>query len=471
MNRGILALAFAAVFFPQCPAAAIRDLSSGTREVRLTSGPLSHDITNFGVWSPDGEWIVCDERTESSEFTTSRRILRVHAETGAAETLHEAAGGGSCGVVTHSPVDDRAVFIAGPDHPTPEWSYGFSRRRGVWVHAASPGESRPLDANAYAPPFVPGALRGGSHVHVFSGDGRWVSFTYEDEVLRLLEGSGIDHDANQRNVGVAVPQGPVVVNRNHPRNHDGDFFSVLVTRTVADPAPGSDEISRACEEGWVGRSGYRRGDGQWQKKALAFQGTVKSRPGGTHQEVFIVDLPEDVTLAGDAPLEGTATRRPAPPRGTAQRRLTFTDERPFPGLQGPRHWLRSSPDGATIAFLMKDERGIVQLWGVSPNGGLPRQISRHPWNIDSAFSWSGDGRFIAHVMDGSVFLTEAATGDAWRLTAKTTDSDAPMPGACVISPDGSKIAFGRRPRGTSRPQVYFVTVPQVLSGEKTESHD
>ena len=46
-----------------------------------------------------------------------------------------------------------------------------------------------------------GALRGGTHLHLFSGDGRWVSFTYEDY---LLATGGAGGEINQRNVGVSV---------------------------------------------------------------------------------------------------------------------------------------------------------------------------------------------------------------------------------------------------------------------------
>ena len=127
-----------------------------------------------------------------------------------------------------------------------------------------------------------------------------------------------------------------------------------------------------------------------------------------------------------------------------QRRLTFTAERKFPGLQGPRHWLRSSPDGSRIAFLMKDDAGIVQLWTISPNGGSPSQLTHNPWPIASAFTWSPDGRQLTHVMDNSVFLTDATTGQSQRLTERTPDESAPLAEACVFSPDGKQIAFMRR---------------------------
>src|SRR5262249_23226548 len=147
---------------------------------------------------------------------------------------------------------------------------------------------------------------------------------------------------------------PVAVRKDHPRSHDGTHFSVLVTRVTAHPKPGSDEISRAFEDAWVGRNGYVKPDGARQRRALAFQGNVLDAQGRTLSEVIITDLSDDVPLPGDGRLEGTETRRPFPPKGTTQRRLTRTADRLFPGLQGPRHWLRSAPDGSRIAFLMKD---------------------------------------------------------------------------------------------------------------------
>ena len=160
-------------------------------------------------------------------------------------------------------------------------------------------------------------------------------------------------------------------------------------------------------------------------------------------EVFVVDLPEEVTQPSpDGPLEGTLTKRPTPPLGTIQRRLTNTEHRRYPGLQGPRHWLRSSPGGTQIAFLMRDDAGAAQLWTVSPLGGEPRQVTQDSWGVSSAFTWSPDGLCIAYAADNSIFTVEAATGISRRLTARS--SDAPSPLACVFSPDGSKIAFLRR---------------------------
>lgn len=416
-------------------------LGAATPERQITTAPHSHVLTNVNVWTPDSEWIVYDVR-EGDAFNGDR-IEQVNVRTGEVRRLYTSQRGGGCGVVTCSPIAPLCVFIVGPDNPTPEWSYGFTRRGGELVDARRPGEAWPLDAATYAPPFVPGALRGGTHVHVFSPDGMWISFTYEDEVLARLGPATAEHDANQRNIGLAIPAGAVRVPPSHPRNRAGDWFSVVVTHTVAAPRPGSDEISRACEEGWIGTHGYLRTDGTMQRRALAFQGTVTALDGSQHAEVFVVDLPDNPTRPGLAPLEGTATRWPAPPHGTQQRRITFTTGRKFPGVAStPRHWLRCSPNGAQIAFLMKDDAGVVQLWTVSPNGGAPRQVTHNPTDIASAFTWSPDGRSIAHVMDGSVCVTDIATGHTQRLTPPRS-GDSPSPLACVFSPDGRAIAYTR----------------------------
>jgi Tol biopolymer transport system component len=155
-------------------------------------------------------------------------------------------------------------------------------------------------------------------------------------------------------------------------------------------------------------------------------------------------VPDDVTRPGDGPLEGTETRRPAPPAETRQRRLTFTANRRFPGIQGPRHWPRSSPDGSQITFLMRDDAGIVQLWTVSPNGGSPKQLTAEAWDIASAFTWNAAGTHLAAIADGSVMLVDAITGASKRLTDKLAGNDSPRPEACVFSPDGRQIAFVRQ---------------------------
>ena len=415
-------------------------------EQNLTTAPHGHMLTNAAVWSADSAWIVYDTRsTPDGAVFDGRRIERVEVATGRVELLFESTPDACCGVATASPVDDRVAFILGPERPTPDWDYGPARRQGGVVRASRPGIVELLDARDLVPPFTPGALRGGSHVHVFSPDGRLVSFTYEDAVLDAA-GAAQPHEKNLRGVGVSVCDRPVNVPKTHPRNHDGSAFTVLVTSLTDAPRPGSDEISKAFEEAWIGTAGYLRPDGSRQRYALAFQGQVATAHGRTISEVFVVDLPDDpadLERPGDGPLAGTTTTRPGVPRGVAQRRLTFTADRPYPGIQGARHWLRSSPDGSRIACLMPDDRGVVQLFTVSPLGGQPVQVTADRWDVASAFSWSPDGSRIAYVADGSVMTVDVATGNTARHTEPAQSDTGPRPEACVFSPDGTRIAFMR----------------------------
>lgn len=417
------------------------------RQRQITFAPHGHVLTNANVWFHDSRRIAFDVRSDpAGDRFDGARIAQVDVETGQVRTLHESTDGACCGVVTCHPTRDEVVFIRGPVQPTRDWNYGAARRQGVVVNAAT-GAAANLDARDLTPPFTPGALRGGSHVHVFSGDGQCVSFTYEDHILDQLDrqttSQPMPHDTNQRNVGISVAGRSVAAPATHLRNHGGTYFSVLVTRTVNQPTPGSDEIRKAFEDAWVGVEGYRRDDGTRQRRALAFQGQVVAPDGRTLAEAFIVDIPDDITQAGESPLEGTPTRRPAPPRGAVQRRLCDTTGHRYPGLQGPRHWLRSTPDGTRIAMLMRDDAGVVQVWTVSPTGGQPRQLTRDVPGIASAFTFSGDGRFIAYIADGSVCVADLATGDSRRLTERVEGVTAPRPEACVFSPDRRRIAYVR----------------------------
>jgi Tol biopolymer transport system component len=434
-------------------------------EKQITDSRHGHILTNTAVWSPDSQWIVYDVRSDpAGDLFDSNRIERVHVTTGKVDVLYASNDGAHCGVATFCPVSNRVVFILGPAHPDEQWQYAAHHRRGVIVDANHPGRILNLDARDLISPFTPGALRGGTHVHTFSGDGQWVAFTYEDHLLASPSDSG-KHDKNQRNIGVSVSEHPVTVPHSHSRNHQGTYFSVLVTRTENHPKPGSDEISRAFSDAWIGSDGYVRGDGKRQEKAIAFQGHVLTEDGDTISEVFVVDLPHDVTQPNrHGPLEGTEDQRPQPPMGTLQRRLTYTATRAYPGIQGVRHWLRSSPDGSQVAFLMRDGKGVSQLWTISPTGGEPRQVTTNPFDIASAFSWTPDGTHVVYAMNDSICITEMQSGETERLTKRNPTSPLRRE-ACVVSPDGRQIAYLRQVTdgGETWNQIFTVTLPAAAS--------
>ena len=142
---------------------------------------------------------------------------------------------------------------------------------------------------------------------------------------------------DQRNVGISVLVRAVAVATNSKRNRDGSSFTVLVTRTVNTPKPGSDEVNRAYEEGWVGSQGYLKPDATRQRRAIAFLGDTVDAGGKKLTELFGADIPQDITQSeANTPIEGTATRLPAPPKGVTQRRQTFTGDSKNPGIQGSR---------------------------------------------------------------------------------------------------------------------------------------
>lgn len=389
---------------------------------QITFAPRNHQLTNINTWTADSRWLAFDVRPSGASFT-GETIERVNVETGEVEVIYRATRGACVGVVTVHPTSESYLFIHGPENPDADWRYDFHHRRGVVAHK---GKISNLDAMDITAPYTPGALRGGSHVHVYSPNGQRVSFTYNDHVLHER-----DPKLDLRNVGVAVPCGPVRVPGNHPREYDGTFWSVLVSRTTPHPAPGSDEINRAYEEGWVGND------------RLAFIGDTLSAGGEKVPELFIVDLPKgeaDWKRAGDAPLQGTPETMPAPPAGVAQRRLTFTHHRRYPGLVNvPRHWVRSNPQATEIAFLMRDDSGIVQLWLIAPEGGGPRQLTHNHSDITSAFNWHPSGRALGFVLENRIACCDARTGD---VTFLTTDHGNPPSGdAVVFSPDGRQVAW------------------------------
>jgi hypothetical protein len=414
-------------------------------ERQITHGPGGRILTNTGVWSPDSQWIVYDVRSDpAGEVFDSPRIEAVHVDTGEVRVLYHSTNGANCGVVTHHPKLPLVVFILGPENPTDDWRYGPNHRQGVVVDTRVPDVFKRLDARDLTDPLTPGALRGGTHVHVWDAAGDWLAFTYNDALI----------EPRLRDIGISVPGCIIEVKPDHPRNHGGVWFSALVTRTVPAPIPDTDEIKRANEEGWIGTNGYIREDGSRQRRAIAFQGQVVNAKHGDVVEMFVVDLPDVLSAESLNHASVSSAGRIEPLPEARQRRLTHTTNRRYPGIQGTRHWLRSSPDGSQIACLMKDDSGISQIFTVSPVTGEPKQLTHNALEISSAFTWSPNGRWIAHALAGQVCLTDTRSGETHPLTKLPRESSSQgsdesvalgeiRKEACVFSPDGTRIAFVR----------------------------
>ena len=411
-------------------------------EIQLTSDRKGHTLHNTQVFSPDDTWIVYDSRNIDSAIASTNTISMVNVDTKEIKKLYETESptqyGPGVGAATFSPTEDKIIFIHGVRNSSKDKPYGITRRTGVGISVLNPFQPYFMDARDITPPFTPGALRGGTHAHSWSGDGKWISFTYNDyiiEKLSIIDSSIVD----RRTVGVMIPKKVSIEDDGTNENNSGEMFSVVVAEITEKPTWGTDEIDRAFDEGWIGKNGYQKLDGTRQEKAIAFQGDTRNREGKTITELFVLELPFDLKVAQpNKRLEGTVNTRPNVPKGVVQRRVTYSKK----GVLGPRHWLRTTADGGLIAFLSEDDSGYVQIYAISPQGGESTQLTKNHSSVQGSFHFSPDGRYIAYPADDDLFVTNILTGKTDRLTNLKLSNTRPI-GAPVWSNQGDKIAYNR----------------------------
>ncbi len=409
-----------------------------------------HDLDNNDNFSPDGHWLAYDTRTDEGGIPVSSRIERVNINTGEKQILFDIKNnqvwGPGAGAVSYSPKDNAVVFIHGLTHSTEDNPYQQWRRTGVIIEDAHPNVPIFMDARDVTFPFTPGALRGGTHRHEWSGDGQWIGYTYNDAILKALEDS-TGQRQNLRTIGVSRKGIPVKVDQN-TENVNGTWFSALVVRVVPEPTPGSDDISHAASDSWIGQNGYLNKNNQRQR-ARVFLGTVKDKRGADVPEVFVVDIPEDITVPGEfGPLEGTKNTFPMPPKGTIQRRLTHTTANAKPGCMGI---VRSSPDGSQLAYMAYDPKGIQQIFVISPHGGTPIQLTEHESDVSGNLRWHPDGQHLTYVWNGGIMLCRTGTTPFTERIRPLTAPSHPAPTNLVWSPDGKILAFNRRIKTDENP--------------------
>lgn len=423
-------------------------------EVQLTFDPYTHSLDNNDNYSHDDQWLVYDTRTDAGiqEGTT---IEKVHVRSQEIVRLYTAPGSSSSGpgvaAASYHPSKMQVVFIHGLLDHTPDRPYAQWRRFGMLLDEAQGGKASPVDARDVRTPFTVGALRGGTHRHEFSGDGKWIGFTYNDA---LMADKGEKY--NLRTIGVMHLDDPVMIDgQTDGSNFNGTARCALVVKVTPEPRPGSDEVKRAAWDSWIGTHGYTRTDGKLQR-ARAFLGTVISMDGQEVQELFVVDIPDDITTSGDdGPLEGTLDEMPMRVRGATQRRLTDTTESKFPGFTGN---VRSSPDGTMLACLAKDDDGIDQVVIASPLNGNPKPLTAFDTPVQSDVRWHPNGRHVCFVQGNAVLVADVTTGQACPVTEISTEP----PFALVWSRNGDNIAFNRavidKESGNKFAQIFVVAV-------------
>ena len=322
-----------------------------------------------------------------------------------------------------------------------------------------PQQCHHAEGRSIQEPFSKGALRGGTHAHTWSTDGKWISFTYNDYLMECLEKNPLSERKDLRTIGVMTMVENIHEDHEageNAENFRGTYFAVITAQVTENPKFGSDEIERAFDECWLGKNGYTKDDStvhnaSQQIRAIAFQGNVRSADGTLVTEVFIADIPNDITqsLAGKS-LEGTLSTRPNVPAGFTQRRITFTTDRKHPGLQGPRFRLRSSADGSLIYFLMKDDNGIVQIYSVSSAENTKntittqslKQITDFKYSVQSQFNLSPDDKYISVVSNNQIYLVRTQDGSTTSIGERYSEREAPINGV-HWSPDGKSLIYNR----------------------------
>jgi len=351
--------------------------------IQLTFGTYGHTLHHCQIMSPDNQWIVYDTRNEDSQIGTTTCIERVNVQTKAIEVLYETTNhnsyGPGVGAATYSPMKERVIFIHGINFPTKENPYGMARRTAVAIDVNHPNMPIHMDARNTIYPFTKGALRGGTHSHCWHPAGELVSFTYNDEVL----------SNHERVVGVMFPKKVDVEDENSPNNFSGEMFSVVITQLVDRAKNGSDEIEKAFDECWLG-----------EKKELVFQGWIRDDNGDRKTEIFKATLPDDLTVVDSVPLEGTEIAFPGIPKGVIIERVTRTPK----GVSDFRHWLRSSPDGENVYFLMEDEYLCTNIFELSIKSGHIRQVTFHENSIHSPINISTDGTKFTYLCNQSLIV-------------------------------------------------------------------
>ncbi|MBN7812440.1 DUF3748 domain-containing protein [Algoriphagus sp. H41] len=402
-------------------------------ERQVTQGNQGHFLNHRQAFLPDDQWVAFDGRGEDPKMGENDLIGMVNLESGEVRELYRVPGqqsfGPGSGAVSVNPQGGEVAFIRGLLSASPELPYDLTRRSCMGLDLSKPGQAgiQNLDARDITPPYTPGALRGGSHAYCYSADGQWLSFTYNDAVL--LETSKADPTVKDlRTVAFLVKGKRVEVETKLPgQEFSGAAFTVIAAKVVPSPKPGSDEIQKAAEETWVGEQGFARANGEKVYRAMAYLGDVVTAEGNVVTEVFVTEIPEnwEESLA-DTDLLGSATQMPEVPKAFTQRRVTFLADKKYPGVEGPRHWLRTTRSGDKIFFYAKSDDGVVQLHSVSPNGGAPVQITHNDFSPETGFSLSPDERWVVFGYQNRVYITDLETGESFRVGPEPKANESQM---------------------------------------------
>lgn len=395
----------------------------------ITESDLGHIIHHNSVFSKDNKWIVYDGRLDDSKIGETSTIGVVNIETSEERVIYQTENqtqfGPGVGAASFSPITNDVIFIHGLCSADQEKPYSLSRRVGVGIDIDFPKKSFHYDARDIVAPFEPGSLRGGTHSHCWSGDGRLISFTYNDEFV----------DSDLRVVGVMIPTNDDIVVDCVDGNNNGKMYSAIVTDVVRNPKIATDEINKAFDECWVGLNGYRDSTGLQHPYAIAYQGSTLNSKGEVIIEIFIVNI-DEAKILEDRSAVGVEGERPHVPRGLHSFRLSRT----LKGLSDLRHWLRSSSDGQFIYALAKDDKDRNQIISCRTSTGEYQYLTDFDFSISSPINIDYKGEQIAFFADNKIYLYSLLNRILLCLI-DYNNSGRSLIGAPVFSRDNTLLAF------------------------------
>lgn len=415
-------------------AALTATLGAAAQEKQLTFTPKNHDLDNNDNFSPDGRYLCYDTRNmvgpgidngqsiELVEVATGKETLLYTPEK---SVIGERPAPG-VGAVSFSGAANEVAFIHGPpvEQVAERGPYGKPNRQGAGI--VTDGTAKPAPQGGYEKFWLdfrdvatdrdtlPGAHRGGTHRHEYTLDGKRIGFTYDDFILTQYG----------RTVGYM---------ERHPKAPEGAacYYANLVPIVPTGTAkPGEIEIASA--DSWVGREGLMR----------AFIGKVRNSDGETYEtSLFVIDIPKnvDITTADS----GGPNRYPAPPKGTAVRRLTHT-------------WaggtVRGSADGSRIAYHAKAADGTTQVFVIASDGSdqspdpqkQPKQATFLPEGSADGIRWHPSGNTIFSFSNNGIVATCVKEGSQFgRSVFLTAQGDKPERIKLTNSQDGTLLAFNK----------------------------
>ncbi len=391
-------------------------------EKQITFNAKTHALDNNDNFSPDGNFLCYDTRymVFNTNLANSKSVEKVAISTGEETVLWqpESISGKNAApgvaAVSYHPTENKVVFIHGPqmEDVDERGYYDIRNRNGAIVSADGNGEFSIVDLRDVSTdrPTTPGAQRGGTHRHEYSRNGKRIGFTYDDFLQQ-------DYD---RTIGY------METNINAPEGFSYYFAVLLKPVKKGESKPG--EIEKAYGDSWVDSLGSKR----------TFIGKVRAENGVDYESsLFVADISSSVDIT--SAYSGDVNTYPEPPKGIIIKRLTHS--------KSDEGIVRGSYSGEQIAYLSKDEKGILQVFVIPVDGSdlsetvedKPKQVTTYTTDAGN-IRWHPSDEWLFSISDGKIYASYVGSSNSFGKSILLTPDDLNRE-ALVVSPDGKMLAY------------------------------